>query len=82
MTGKDLKYILGILNSKLAKWYFEKISTSSGMGINRWLKYKVEQLPIRPLSETYQAPFIEKVNQILALKKAASQAECRPDDTS
>lgn len=75
MTGKDLKYILAILNSKLAKWYFEKISTSSGMGTNRWLKYKVEQLPIKPLSETSQAPFIEKVNQILALKKQDSQAD-------
>jgi adenine-specific DNA-methyltransferase len=75
LTGKNLKYLLSILNSKVAKWYFEKISTSSGMGTNRWLKYKVEQLPIRPLSENLQTPFIEKVNQILTLKKADSKAD-------
>jgi adenine-specific DNA-methyltransferase len=75
MTGKNLKFLLSILNSKLAKWYFEKISTSSGMGTNRWLKYKVEQLPIRPLSENLQIPFISIINQILALKKEDSKAD-------
>ncbi|MDZ7650278.1 MAG: TaqI-like C-terminal specificity domain-containing protein [Cytophagales bacterium] len=29
MTGSGLKYICGILNSKLSKWYFNQISTSS-----------------------------------------------------
>ena len=75
MTGKNLKFLLSILNSKLAKWYFEKISTSSGMGTNRWLKYKVEQLPIRPLSENLQVLLIEKVNQILTLKKEDPKAD-------
>ena len=46
MTGEKLKYLLAILNSKLGEWYFDKISTTSGMGTNRWKKYKIEQLPI------------------------------------
>ena len=75
IIGKNLKFLLAILNSKLAKWYFEKISTSSGMGTNRWLKYKVEQLPIKPISESQQLPFIEKVNQILTLKQSDSQTD-------
>ena len=75
MTGEHLKYILPILNSKLSEWYFAQISTTTGMGTNRWKKYKIERLPIKPISETNQAPFIEKVNQILALKKADSKAD-------
>ena len=69
-TGKNLEYHLAILNSKLAKWYFELISTTSGVGTNRWLKYKIEQFPIKDISETAQAPIIAKVEQILSLKKA------------
>jgi type II restriction/modification system DNA methylase subunit YeeA len=66
ITGKSLKYLLSILNSKLANWYFNEISTSSGMGTNRWLKYKIEQLPIKDISESEQKPFVDIVEQILA----------------
>ncbi|MEI6881469.1 MAG: TaqI-like C-terminal specificity domain-containing protein [Bacteroidota bacterium] len=46
ITGDNLKYLLIILNSKLIAWYFDQISTTSGMGTTIWSKYKVEQLPI------------------------------------
>ena len=46
MTGKNLKYLLAILNSKPATWFFNLITTTSGMGTSRWKKYKIEQLPI------------------------------------
>ncbi|MDR7128077.1 hypothetical protein J2X69_000405 [Algoriphagus sp. 4150] len=46
MTGKNLKYLLGMLNSKLAEWYFNQIGTATGVGTNRWKKYTIEQLPI------------------------------------
>lgn len=69
ITGDNLKYLLSILNSKVAKWYFNEISTSSGMGTNRWLKYKIELLPIfQPTLE--QMEIIENLaNQIISLKK-------------
>ena len=69
ITGKHLKYLISILNSKIAKWYFNEISTSSGMGTNRWLKYKVEQLPIKIISENDQQPFILLVNKILEARQ-------------
>jgi type II restriction/modification system DNA methylase subunit YeeA len=75
MVGENLKFLLGILNSKLSEWYFDKISTTTGMGTNRWKKYKIEQLPIKKISENAQAPFIEKVDEILALKKADPAAD-------
>jgi type II restriction/modification system DNA methylase subunit YeeA len=69
MTGTSLKYFTAILNSKVTEWYFNQISTSSGMGTNMWKIYKIEQLPIKELSEQQQQPFITLVDQILAAKK-------------
>ena len=69
MTGDNLKYILSIFNSKLAQWYFEQIATSSGMGTNRWKKYKIEQFPIKVISDEKINQFEILVNQILEGKK-------------
>jgi hypothetical protein len=68
MTGdEDLKYLLSILNSNLSKWYFARIGTTTGMGTNRWKKFKLELLPI---AETINMqPFITLVDQIITLKK-------------
>lgn len=51
MTGSNLKFLLAILNSRVASWYFNTISTTSGMGTNRWKKYKIEKLPIPDIPE-------------------------------
>lgn len=51
MTGENLKYLLTIINSKVAYFYFNLISTTSGMGTNRWLKYKIEKLPFPVTNE-------------------------------
>lgn len=69
MTGDNLKFILSIFNSKLAQWYFEQIATSSGMGTNRWKKYKIEQFPIKETNEVAMQKFEVIVNQILSNKK-------------
>ncbi len=46
LTGNHIKFILTILNSRLCQWYFETFTTTSGMGTNRWKKYKMEKIPI------------------------------------
>lgn len=46
LSGKSVEYILGVLNSKLARWYFGFVGTSSGVGTLRWLKYTIETLPV------------------------------------
>lgn len=51
MTGNLLKVILIILNSKICEWYFETYTTTSGMGTNRWKKYKIEQIPIPQIED-------------------------------
>jgi hypothetical protein len=67
MTGENLKYLLAFLNSKLSKWYFERISTTTGMGTNRWKKFKLELLPIAIADD--ETPFINLVDEILSAKK-------------
>lgn len=75
LTGKSLKYLLSILNSKLSEWYFNQISTTTGMGTNRWKKYKIEQLPIKKIEEKEQKPFIKLVDEILEKKKLGQETE-------
>lgn len=68
LVGDDLKYLLGILNSRLALWYFQQIATSSGMGTSRWKKYKIEGLPIARITELNRSlvrQIEEKVNSII-----------------
>lgn len=70
MTGEKLKYLLGILNSKVSKWYFNQISTTTGMGTNRWKKYKIELLPIKIPTEQEQTKIETQVEKIIILKKS------------
>ena len=49
MVGENLPYLLANLNSKLIHWYFTTcLGCTSGVGTNRWLKFTIEQLPIKP----------------------------------
>lgn len=69
MTGEKLKYLLAILNSKVSEWYFNLIGTTTGMGTNRWKKYKIELLPINAASESQEQSIEALVNAILTVKK-------------
>ncbi|MBL0305718.1 MAG: Eco57I restriction-modification methylase domain-containing protein [Chitinophagaceae bacterium] len=69
MTGENLKYLLAILNSKVSEWYFNKISTTTGMGTNRWKKYKIELLPIKDISLKQQQPFVALVDNVIEGKR-------------
>lgn len=68
MTGENLKYLLSLINSKLGEWYFNQISTTSGMGTNRWKKYKIEQMCIKKISKPKQKPFERMVDYITISK--------------
>lgn len=81
MTTDDndvsLKYLLAILNSTLSEWYFHKIATTTGMGTNRWKKYKLEQLPVARPTKEQEQQIVTIVDQILQKKEANVN-----DDTS
>ena len=69
MTGEKLKYLLAILNSKVSEWYFKQIGTTTGMGTNRWKKYKIELLPIKLPSKEVDSKIEKLVDKILSAKK-------------
>ena len=75
MTGEKLKYLLGILNSKLSEWYFRLIGTTTGMGTNRWKKYKIELLPIKLASRAEEQALEDKVDKIITIKKQDPAAD-------
>lgn len=75
MTGEKLKFLLAILNSKISEWYFKLIGTTTGMGTNRWKKYKIELLPIKLASQDQEKEIENLVNQILAIKKQNASAD-------
>ena len=69
IAGKDLKYLLSLLNSKIVFWYFDLICAESGVGTNRWKKTYVTQLPIPNIPKKEQEPFINLVNTIIDSKE-------------
>ena len=63
----DYKYILGILNSKLSQFIFEKNNPQMvGKTFSEIKVVYVERLPIISVSHQQQAPIIERVQKILA----------------
>lgn len=75
MTGEKLKFLLAILNSKVSEWYFNLIGTTTGMGTNRWKKYKIELLPIKEPTESQEKEIEALVDEILFLKKHNPSAD-------
>ncbi|HMS98897.1 MAG TPA: TaqI-like C-terminal specificity domain-containing protein [Saprospiraceae bacterium] len=75
MTGEKLKFLLAILNSKVSEWYFNLIGTTTGMGTNRWKKYKIELLPIKVPSAEQENEIEKIVNKILVIKKQSPTAD-------
>lgn len=68
MTGEKLKYLLGLLNSKLMEWYFNQIGTATGLGTNRWKKYTIELLPIKYPDSFEQEKIENYVKKIIISK--------------
>lgn len=75
MTGEKLKFLLAILNSRVSEWYFNLIGTTTGMGTNRWKKYKIEMLPIKIPTENQEDEIEKLVNSIVQTKKHNPSAD-------
>gem|GEM_PF-1716876 len=63
------KLHLAILNSRLSEWYFNLIGTTTGMGTNRWKKYKIEYLPIKEPSNKVLRKTERLVDDIINARK-------------
>jgi len=73
----DLKYILGLLNSKLYHLWLYYKGKRKGK-ILELFQTPLSEIPIKEISSSQQTPFINLVNQILAITKDADYLE-NPD---
>ncbi len=80
MTGTNLKYIGGVLNSSLIKFYFPMISTGLGGSGSRFFKQFVEKLPI-PLITSHNQSKIEQINNLVEKILSAKQINSNFDTT-
>lgn len=72
----ELKYCLAILNSSLIGWYHNKVSPKANKGLfPKILINDVRNIPVVEISKSKQEPFIDKVDQILSLKKENPEAD-------
>ena len=77
LTGHSIKYLCAVLNSQLVTWFMKQNALNSGMGITRWVKFTVEQIPIPNIDKKLQHPFIQLVDKITTAKCVNSQADTR-----
>ncbi len=76
MTGKYIRYVFALLNSKFIETSFRKYySISLGNTGLRWLNQYIEKLPIPRLSEEEQQPFVALVDKILHAKESDPHAD-------
>ncbi len=72
----ELKYILGLLNSKLISYYHKnKFLDIEKVVFQKILIANAKQLPIKTCSVDQQQPIIDLVDKILAAKKADPRAD-------
>lgn len=67
ISGSNLKYILAVLNSRAADFYFFQITAKIAGGRKRYTKQYVEQIPIPQVSLSMQKPFEALVDYLLYL---------------
>jgi hypothetical protein len=78
ITGDSLEYLTSIFNSNLFRFCFEENFPELQGNTRELNKVVFEQIPIKQISKEAQQPFVDKVNQILELKKADSKADTSP----
>ena len=64
-----IKYLLGILNSKLMDWFYRFIGKPKGK-IREYFNKPLSLIPIKKISLTQQQPFIAFVDKILSLAQS------------
>lgn len=81
MVGEKLPYLLCVLNSPLAEWFFSKIGTTTGVGTIRWKKYTIQELlipyPSNDLIETICSYVESYVSGLISIKELAEQANSK-----
>ncbi|MCK6604267.1 MAG: Eco57I restriction-modification methylase domain-containing protein [Ignavibacteriaceae bacterium] len=70
LTGKNLHYLTAFFNSNLFKFCFRDNFPELLGGTRELSKVFFEQIPVKPISDNDEKPFIELVERVTNLKKA------------
>lgn len=68
-SNLDMKYVLGILNSKLSTWFYRTIQPRKGKLFAELKINVLKQIPIKEISEDKQKHVILLVDKIISMKK-------------
>ncbi|MCF6150067.1 MAG: hypothetical protein E3K37_15570 [Candidatus Kuenenia sp.] len=68
-----LQYVLAILNSQLASWFYYWFVFNRAVRTMHFDKYYIDKLPVKDIHLKAQQPFITLVDQILSLKQKDPQ---------
>ena len=82
ISGDNLHYLLGILNSKAFTFFYKNFYCGGALG-NKALRYKrdfLQKVPIPNATAEQQKPIIDLVDKILAAKKANPQADTSAEE--
>jgi hypothetical protein len=71
ISGENLKYLVSVLNSSVADYYFFQITAKIAGGRKRYTKQYVEQIPIPFISKEEQVPFEKLVDYVINAKSKA-----------
>jgi len=74
LTGHSLKYLCGVLNSKLVTWFMTNTALKSGMGVTRWVIFTVERIPVPDGCANLKTRIATLVDEVLDKKKYYSAA--------
>ena len=73
--GMPIKYLLGVLNSKLIQLYMSFVAATSGMGTLRWINNYIKLLPVPNMDSFEQKGIIKIVDSILKAKENNPSAD-------
>jgi hypothetical protein len=63
----DYKFILGLINSKLLDWWYQKLIPEKGRVFAEVKVVNLNKLPIKKVNIELQSPFIDKIDLMLSM---------------
>lgn len=72
ISGENLKYLISVLNSSVADYYFFQITAKIAGGRKRYTKQYVEQIPIPKIEMEKQKPYETLVDFVIESKRLSS----------
>ena len=81
ISGQNIEYLCAVLNSSLITWFMKTTAATSGMGVTRWFKIYVENIPIPKPSIVDRLELTNLMNKILDIKSSTTPAHTEYEES-